>query len=229
METKKKLTHSPLKMDLVTEEFRINDQKVMIERVKNLDDLVDQVSDDLFNEDERLPYWAELWPSAIAISRFVAAHPDLIGDKSVLELGCGLGLSSLFIAMQDPASLLLTDYEQPALEMSLRNFKLNNMSLPETAILDWRQPELNRLFEVIIASDILYEKRFFHPLIRLFGKFLEPGGHIIIAEPNRNIAKDFFKLLRDAGYEYDEIRDSVRQGKQMIVVSIYRIQKRRTG
>ncbi|MGD9899723.1 MAG: methyltransferase [Calditrichaceae bacterium] len=191
METKKKLTNSPFDIDLMTEEFRINDQRVVIERIRNLDELVDQVSDDLFNEDERLPYWAELWPSAIAISRFVAAHPDLIGDKSVLELGCGLGLSSLFIALQNPASLLLTDYEQPALEMSLRNFKLNNISLPETAILDWRQPELNRLFEVIIASDILYEKRFFSPLIRLFGKFLEPGGRIIIAEPNRNIAKEF--------------------------------------
>ncbi|MGD9487766.1 MAG: methyltransferase [Calditrichaceae bacterium] len=225
METKKRLTNSPFDMDLVTEEFRINDQKVVIERVKNLDDLVDQVSDDLFNEDERLPYWAELWPSAIAISRFIAAHPALISTKSVLELGCGLGLSSLFIALQNPASLLLTDYEQPALEMSLRNFKLNKLSLPETRILDWRQPELDRLFDVIIASDILYEKRFFHPVISLLGKFLEPGGLIIIAEPNRNIAKEFFKMLREAGYVYDEIRDSVRQGNQQIAVSIYMIKK----
>mgnify|MGYP003960052651 FL=1 len=38
----------------------------------------------------RFPYWAEIWPAAVALSRWFAASAQ--PPERALELGCGLGL-----------------------------------------------------------------------------------------------------------------------------------------
>jgi predicted nicotinamide N-methyase len=215
------------KLDLIKEAHQFGDGRIIIERVRNLDNLIDQVSDDQFNVDERLPYWAELWPSAIALSRFVANNSDLVKSKTTLELGCGLGLTSISISLQNPSYLLLTDYEQGALDMTMHNFKLNRLPLPDLKQLDWRSPDLDRQFQRIIASDIIYEERFFHPLIEIFQSHLRDDGKIIIAEPNRSVSREFFEMLRNHGYIYSVTNKSVMQNNQNIIVSIYIIEKQK--
>ena len=45
------------------------------------------------------PYWAQVWPSAIALARFILSQPGIIKGKSVVELAAGLGLPSLVAMM----------------------------------------------------------------------------------------------------------------------------------
>ena len=66
-------------------------QQVHITKIADLDVLLEEIDPVSFAEDERLPYWAELWPSAVALARYAIQHLDLTGRR-VLELGCGLGL-----------------------------------------------------------------------------------------------------------------------------------------
>src|SRR5205085_7908035 len=54
------------------------------------------LSEEEFARDEFLPYWAELWPSALELAAVVEAR-ELRGMR-VLELGCGLGVPSLVAA-----------------------------------------------------------------------------------------------------------------------------------
>jgi predicted nicotinamide N-methyase len=213
-----------LKIEITEQSYTINKTKFKLKRVTNLDDLVDQVSDEDFNEDERLPYWAELWPSAIALSRFILNNSNLIEGKSILELGCGLGLTTLTIASLKNASFLATDYEQDALDMLKENFNLNNMVAPDFKLLDWRKPDINDRYDLIIASDILYEERFFSSLQQLMDNHLSPNGSIIIAEPNRPIAKHFFVKLLKAGYSDTIIDKTVEQDGHKIKISIHRLQ-----
>ena len=65
-----------------------------------------------FDEEEFLPYWAELWPSGLALARHVAAR-ELRGLR-VLELGCGLGLPALAAALRG-ADVLATDWAEDAI------------------------------------------------------------------------------------------------------------------
>ena len=207
-----------LNVEFEIKEFQFLQTKFRLKKVKNLDVLVDQVSDELFAEDERLPYWAELWPSAIGLSHFLLRHPGLIKGKRALELGVGLGLTSLVIHSLQPERLLLTDYEADALQLVKENFLLNGFSEPEVQLLDWRRPHLQETFDCIVASDILYEERFFRPLILLFKQFLRFDGRIIIAEPNRAIAKKFFEMLMNFGFSYDfNIVPVVQDGKTIQV------------
>lgn len=214
-----------LNPNLQTIEFVFRDTKLSIDRVANLDELVDQVSDDEFNKDERLPYWAELWPSAIGLSRFIIKNPDLFNSKNILELGCGLGLTSLVLMQQNPALLLCTDYENDALKLTRRNFIKNNLKLPYFEQIDWRNPLLDTRYELIIASDILYENRFFQPLQKLFRNYLQANGQIIVAEPNRSVAIPFFDVLKEYGYNYSIQFEEVDQDGKTIVISIYIISR----
>ena len=205
--------------------YYIADRIFQLKRVGNLDDLVDQISDEDFNADERLPYWAELWPSAIALSRFILNNEELFNGKSVLELGCGLGLTSLSLASLDCKSFLTTDYEQDALDILKENFLLNGFRAPQLKLLDWREPALSARYDVIIASDVLYEERFFLPLQRLINNYLTKDGLVIIAEPNRPIARHFFYRLLESGYVDKTVDEIVTQDDHDIKVSIHLIKK----
>ena len=214
-----------LPIEYIIKDYALGARTFRLKKVKNLDQLLEHISDELFAQDERLPYWAELWPSAIGLSHFLLTHSSLITGQHVLELGVGLGLTSLVLQTLHPSILLLTDYEESALRLTSENFRLNGFAAPRVQLLDWRRPALSQPFERIVASDILYEQRFFLPLIQLFKKFLTPDGRIIIAEPNRSIAKNFFKMLMDFGFSYDFTIIPVVQDGKTIQVHNYLIRK----
>jgi len=65
------------------------------------------LSEEAFAKDEFLPYWAELWPSAMALARVVARRP--LTGRRVIELGCGLGLPALAAAAAG-GRVLATDW-----------------------------------------------------------------------------------------------------------------------
>ena len=214
-----------LSFKTIEKSFVFKGNTVKIKRIKNLDELVDQIDEALFKEDERLPYWAELWPSAIGFSRFISEHGAMIKNKTVLELGCGLGLTAIVLAIQKPSFLLVTDYEQDALHITADNFKLNNLALPKLQEADWRTADLGQSFDVICASDVLYERRFFAPLLRMFKMHLKEDGKILLAEPGRPIAVPFFELLAKENFSFKSSIEWVEQDHRDIRVSIYQIQK----
>ena len=55
------------------------------------------LDEEAFEREEFLPYWAELWPSGLALARHLASLP--LRGRAVLELGCGLALPSLAAAL----------------------------------------------------------------------------------------------------------------------------------
>src|SRR2546423_1670828 len=71
----------------------------------NPDDLI---SEEDFDRDERLPYWADLWPSSITLARNLRRFTGPEGGR-LLELGCGSGLLSAAAARLGFA-VTATDY-----------------------------------------------------------------------------------------------------------------------
>src|SRR5215210_650508 len=91
------------------------------------------LTEEAFAQEEFLPYWAELWPSAPALARAVSRRP-LTGRRTI-ELGCGLGLPAIAAALAG-ARVLATDWSPDALEMTARNAERNGAQL-DTALLRW--------------------------------------------------------------------------------------------
>jgi hypothetical protein len=57
--------------------------------------------------------------------------------------------------------------------------------------------------------------------MQLLHRALRPDGHFILAEPNRPIARDFFRLLRDHRFQYMRATERVEVNGEVTEVSIY--------
>jgi ETFB lysine methyltransferase len=188
-------------------------------RVADVDTLLDRLPKIQFRPDERLPYWADLWPSSLALATYLWQAVDLQGVE-VLELGCGLGLAGI-AANRKGGVVTFTDYEADALAFTRYNAYRNGCQQAIVRHLDWHAPTLAQTYGVIIAADVLYERANFHPLVQLLQTALRPDGQFILAEPNRPIARDFFRLLRDQGFQYVRTTERVEVSDEFYEVSMY--------
>lgn len=168
----------------------------------NYDDLI---REDEFVRDERLPYWADLWPSAIALARWLAAGASerLHRGARALELGCGMGLVSTALALGG-ARVLATDYYDDALLFARLNAGRNAGVPVETRNVDWRDfpNDLGR-FDLVVASDVLYERPHASLLAHAMHLTLAMGGLGLIADPGRIAAEAFVEECRARGLRVD--------------------------
>ena len=100
----------------------------------DLDALIDVAA---FERDERIPYWANVWESAIVLAEEVAALDGR--GRSFLELGCGIGLPAIVAARRGFAATA-TDYEDDALEAVRYNAERNGATGLVSRLVDWRNP-----------------------------------------------------------------------------------------
>lgn len=149
--------------------------------------------------DERIPYWAEMWPSAVALAKHVARSKYIDADSKVLEIGCGLGLPGI-VAGKRGGKVTLTDYLQDALDFAEENWKLNNIAEASFVLLDWRHPDPSFKADVLLASDVAYETKAFDYLIHSFETLVNQGGIILLSEPGRHYAREFFPALDKKGF-----------------------------
>lgn len=184
-----------------TEAFSHGDFRVEVLLPLAADELIDERE---FERDERLPYWAELWPSARALARHLLDGP--LPQGPVLELGSGVALPSLALRSRGAAALA-TDYYPEALEFARVNALRNELPPPDTLLLDWREPpeELGR-FPLVLAADVLYESRNAEWLAALLPRATAPDGVAWIADPGRMYRSDLEDAMRAAGWSVAELR-----------------------
>ncbi len=186
------------------------------------DDLIDEQE---FDEDDRLPYWAEIWPSAIALARRLSRE-DLAGRR-VVELGVGVGLPSL-VALDRGAGVLVTDYYEAALDFTRHNARENGLPEPEAALLDWHEAPDVGAFDLVLAADVMYEERSTRSLARLIPGLLAPGGEALFADPGRRYEPLFRELMQANGFDFEteETAVDVDGVSRAVTVLLHRIRHR---
>jgi predicted nicotinamide N-methyase len=164
----------------------VGDHTFSILKPANADDLI---REDDFVKDERLPYWADVWPSSIVLAEKLLKL-DGAGHLA-LELGCGVGLNTL-AATSAGFDVLATDYYQDALDVTRANIFRNLGTLARTRLVDWRHlPDDLGTFDLVFASDVLYEKEYAELLPVLLDRLLASDGRALIADPGRVAAPIF--------------------------------------
>ena len=146
------------------------------------------------NEHTPFPYWAKLWPSALALSNFILKHTSLLSNKVVLELAAGLGLPSL-VAAQYAQRVCCSDYLPEAIAVINKSIAANNFSNVVARLVDWNHIPDDLTPEVVLLSDINYDPQEFNTLQKVLVDFLHLGATILLSSPQRLMAKAFIENL----------------------------------
>lgn len=105
-------------------------------------------------------------------------------DKKVLEIGCGTGYVSFYIARKTNMQVTGTDLCIPFIEEAMEKYILPNLSY---STLDFNKAaqNVNDKFDYIIGNGILHHL-YYHldEVLQTFKKILRPQGKIIFMEPN---------------------------------------------
>jgi predicted nicotinamide N-methyase len=220
----------PLRVDRV--DLPGTAESVMISRPVDYDRLIDDAAAD---PEQNLPYWAELWPSGIALAAKIARDPAIVQGRRVLELGCGLGVTAI-TALRAGADLLVTDYSPEALALCSLNVLDQAGVEPETLRVNWRDqgPGLHDVgdgFPVVLAADVLYERRDVDPLLALVERLVTPDGELWLAEPGRPPAARFLDAIGARGWIAESEQCSgpwpdPEDNRKRIMVTIHRLRRR---
>ncbi len=174
--------------------------RVVLEKPRNPDDLISEAD---FAHDDRLPYWADLWPAAIVLAGFLEHRAMLeratsgdVGPRSpadaagaaaprALELGCGLGLVTV-AAMRAGYDVLATDYYADSTLLTARNAMRVLGREPALRMVDWRDlPSDLGTFDVVLAADVLYEKLYAPLVAEAIRRTLAPAGVAWVSDQGR--------------------------------------------
>lgn len=169
----------------------------------NTNELLERLDPDLFAEDERLPYWAEVWTSSVALADLCLRTPSMEG-ATVLELGCGLGLVGIGAAAAG-ARVVMTDYEPDAVAFARYNVERNLSGAQARGtvtvqLMDWRSPEAGGPYHWILGADVAYERRNFLPLLQTVDMLLAENGIAVFTDPDRSTGADFARLAEECGF-----------------------------
>jgi len=186
---------------------RIADPDRVLDEVAAEEDRLEKVSGKRTDGDYlHLPYWAELWDSAAGVAGFLE-HSRSICGKSVLDLGCGMGLSGTVAALLG-AGVLFADLEAPALLLARLN-SLPWASRVRTRQLDWRSDKLGERFDLILGADILYERKQWEHLEPFWRAHVKSNGHVLLGEPGRPTGDQFPEWIRERGWEMQTVEQPV--------------------
>lgn len=212
-----------LRFDLIQSSIAVGPLRVIFTRVRDpqtvLNDLCDKIDlherltgQRIQNDRLGLPYWAELWDSSIGVGQWLVdiseqwtvssgqfgADPSSPAPCRVLDLGCGMGLAGTVAGMLG-AQVTFADIETDALLFALLNGLAYN-SRARARKVDWQSDDLHQHFDLIIGSDVLYERSQWGYLDTFFKRHISQKGRIILGEPGRQTGDLWQEWIQDKGW-----------------------------
>ena len=158
----------------------------------------DSIAENLGISSATWPLFGVLWPSSLVLAHFMMDFDT--GTKRILEVGCGIGLSSLLLNKQN-ADITATDYHPEVDGFLQRNALLNNDRAIPYQRADWVNCDDSLgLFDLIIGSDLLYEDEHVDLLSNFIDLHAKPVCEVIIVDPGRGRKNKLNRRMEACGF-----------------------------
>jgi predicted nicotinamide N-methyase len=181
--------------------------------------------DKIFNITQKLNVGlgAVVWDCGLVLAKIIEnylSHDKFLSGKSVIDLGCGTGFCGILAKMCGASKVLLTDVEEiicvakENVQLAVKSDLIDTDENITCKTFDWavnandekKSTEINSYklerYDVIFASDCLYDTNYYSDLIKSFGELVTENGVIIIVYKLRHADREygFFKALQNNGF-----------------------------
>jgi predicted nicotinamide N-methyase len=151
------------------------------------------------------PYWARIWPAGLGLAQFLAAAPEHVAGKRVLELAAGLGLPGL-LAARTAAQVTLSDIDPEAVDVMRATAARNGLQNVDCMVIDWCAIPDTVKPDVVLLSDVNYDPAVFDQLFLALTALLDRGIPILLSTPQRLMAKPFIARLQPRVMQQEEVQ-----------------------
>lgn len=124
-----------------------------------------------------------LWDAGVVLAEVLLARPQLVREKRVVELGAGIGLTSICAHLCWPKELRVTDGNAGALATCKANFRRNGLLGDDGQSIRIEQMDWEDIMagavggaveaDVILAADVVYDPRAVHELVGAIASVLQ--------------------------------------------------------
>lgn len=144
------------------------------------------------------PIFGVVWPSGQVLAHHIFKSD--FADKRILEVGCGIGLTSLLLNHLH-ADITATDYHPEAENFLLKNSHLNQDRVIPFVRTGWsdEKSELGE-FDLIVGSDLLYEDEHIDMLAAFINQHCKLHCDIILVDPGRGRHARFSRRMESLGF-----------------------------
>ena len=150
------------------------------------------------------PVFGIVWPSSIVLAHFISNYHT--GSKRILEVGCGMALTSLLLNKLS-ADITATDYHPEAEKFLQRNVLLNEDRPIAFERVDWADKSTRLgLFDLIIGSDLLYEDQHIKLLANFIDQHSKPICEVILVDPGRGRKNKISALMVELGFTSSHLK-----------------------
>ena len=148
-------------------------------------------------------FFGWVWPSGVRLADLVGAHA--LAGRRILEIGGGLSLAGLVAAARG-SDVTASDLHPRAADFLAANTRLNGLRPIPFREIDWRSPPaaLGR-FDLVLASDVLYEPGHPDAIARFAEAHLAPDGELLLVDPGRGRVGRLTRLLGARGFARAEV------------------------
>ncbi len=184
-------------------------------------DLTPLLTGDVFKNAPEFPFWVKIWEASLVLAEFIAGMPVEPGRR-ILEVGAGLAVPGM-VASSFGHDVTVTDYENEILDFARASAIINGCSNLKCEPLDWFEPSDLGKFDIILASEVLFHKRFFPPLLNVLNEYLAPGGVIYMShEADRETLLPFFRMC-EGQFKIAMQKKHFRRGDQELDILLTRL------
>lgn len=130
----------------------------------------------------------KLWCGSLVVLSYLLQHPDIVSEKSVIELGAGTGVLSMLARKVGANVAIATDHDIRSINHMIDDCQRNEVDVKVTSI-DWFKPDFSEIENtisqdspvVLLAGDVLYKAvlldPFFDTVSAIFDRYQTHGSH----------------------------------------------------